>query len=214
MVMTNSMKTAQISQSFQSTHSASNWRPALTLSALMLWICGGLYSASLTSVAGLLFPQQATGSILQHNGKAVGSVQVAQPFTAATYLHSRPSSVGYDPMATGGSNMAPDNPALRERVAAESQRLTALYQVSAAELPVDLLASSGAGLDPHISPAAAQLQLARIAEARGQQLSVLQALLTKQTEQKQWGFFGQPRVNVLQFNLALDQQFPLAASQP
>jgi K+-transporting ATPase ATPase C chain len=186
------------------------WRPAFGLAAVMLVTCGLVYSASITGVAGVLFPKQTTGSLVLVDGKAVGSTFIAQPFSSAQYFHGRPSSVNTDPMSTGGSNLAPSNPALRERVAAESAVLTARYQVAATTLPIDLLASSGSGVDPHISPAAAALQLTRVAAARGATPAQLSELVAQHTEAPQWGIFGQPRVNVLLLNLALDQQFPLA----
>ncbi|GAA0668500.1 potassium-transporting ATPase subunit KdpC [Rheinheimera tangshanensis] len=173
----------------------------------MLVTCGLVYSASVTGLAGLLFPQQASGSLVIVDGKAVGSALVAQPFSGDMYFHGRPSSVNTDPMSTGGSNLAPSNPALRDRVAAESAVLTERYQLPATELPVDLLASSGSGVDPHISPEAAALQLKRVAAARGIPTEVLGKLVEQHTEAPQWGIFGQPRVNVLLLNLAVDQQF-------
>ena len=184
-------------------------RPAFGLAAVMLVTCGLVYSASITGLAGVLFPEQATGSLVMVDGKAVGSALIAQPFSSAQYFHGRPSSVNTDPMSTGGSNLAPSNPALRDRVAAESAVLTARYQVAASTLPIELLASSGSGVDPHISPAAAKLQLQRLASARGVAVQQLELLLSQQLEAPQWGVFGEPRVNVLLFNLALDQQFPV-----
>lgn len=184
------------------------WRPALGLASMMLLLCGGVYSATVTGVAGMLFPFQATGSLVIVEGKAVGSALIAQPFQKEGYFHGRPSSVNTDPMATGGSNLAPSNPVLRERVAAQSALLAERYQVAASTLPVDLLASSGSGVDPHISPQAAMLQLAVVAKARGISQQQLEALLKTQIEQPQWGLFGEPRVNVLLLNLALDKAFP------
>ena len=185
------------------------WRPALGLAAVMLVTCGLVYSATVTGLAGLLFPQQASGSLVLVDGKAVGSALIAQPFSGDMYFHGRPSSVNTDPMSTGGSNLAPSNPALRDRVAAESAVLTERYQLAATELPVDLLASSGSGVDPHISPEAAALQLKRVAAARSIPADMLSKLVQQHTEAPQWGIFGQPRVNVLLLNLALDQQFPI-----
>lgn len=190
--------------------SSANLRPALGLALVMLAICGGIYSATVTGISGALFPQQANGSLISHNGKLVGSALVAQPFSAEHYFHGRPSSVGTDPMATGGSNLAPSNPQLRQRVAQTSAELTARYQVAATDLPVDLLASSGSGVDPHISPSAAMLQLQRVAKARGISPAQLEQLVQQHTELAQWGLFGQPRVNVLLLNLALDAQHPLS----
>lgn len=184
------------------------WRPALGLAAVMLVTCGLVYSATVTGLGGMLFPQQAAGSLVLVDGKAVGSALVAQPFSGDMYFHGRPSSVNTDPMSTGGSNLAPSNPALRDRVATESAVLTERYQWAATELPIDLLASSGSGVDPHISPEAAALQLKRVAAARSIPADMLSKLVEQQTEAPQWGIFGQPRVNVLLLNLALDQQFP------
>lgn len=184
------------------------WRPALGLAAVMLLTCGLVYSATVTGVAGLLFPQQASGSLVLVDGKAVGSALIAQPFSSDSYFHGRPSSANTDPMSTGGSNLAPSNPALRDRVAAESAVLTERYQLAATELPVDLLASSGSGVDPHISPEAAALQLKRVAVARNIPTNMLSKLVQQHTEAPQLGIFGQSRVNVLLLNLALDQQFP------
>ncbi|PKM19753.1 MAG: potassium-transporting ATPase subunit C [Gammaproteobacteria bacterium HGW-Gammaproteobacteria-15] len=189
--------------------SSANLRPALGLALVMLAICGGIYSATVTGISGALFPQQANGSLISHNGKLVGSALVAQPFSAEHYFHGRPSSADNDPMSTGGSNLAPSNPELRQRVAQTSAELTARYQVAATELPVDLLASSGSGVDPHISPAAAMLQLQRVAAARGISPAQLEQLVQQHTELAQWGLFGQPRVNVLLLNLTLDAQHPL-----
>lgn len=195
--------------SIDNTDSAASLRPALGLALVMLTLCGGLYSATVTGIGAALFPEQASGSLVSQNGKLVGSAIVAQPFSAEHYFHGRPSSVGTDPMATGGSNLAPSNPQLRERVAQTSAELTARYQVAATDLPVDLLASSGSGVDPHISPQAAMLQLQRVANARGISAAQLKQLVEQHTELAQWGLFGQPRVNVLLLNLALDAQHPL-----
>lgn len=184
-------------------------RPAVGLALVMLVICGGIYSATVTGIGGALFPKQANGSLVSQNGKVVGSALVAQPFSAEHYFHGRPSSADNDPMATGGSNLAPSNPELRQRVAQTSAELSERYQVAATDLPVDLLASSGSGVDPHISPAAAQLQLQRVAAARGISAAQLEQLVQQHTELAQWGLFGQPRVNVLLLNLALDAQHPL-----
>ena len=185
-------------------------RPALGLAGTMLICCGLLYSTSVTTLAGWIFPSQANGSLLSAaDNSLTGSALIAQPFSAAHYFHGRPSSAGTVPMSTGGSNLAPSNPALRERVAATSAELTALYQVAATELPVDLLASSGSGVDPHISPQAAMLQLQRVANARGISAAQLKQLVEQHTELAQWGLFGQSRVNVLLLNLALDAQHPL-----
>lgn len=203
------MNMTQNSYRKTATQTPQQWRPALGLALVMLVLCGGIYSATVTSIGGVLFPQQAMGSLIALGDKPIGSALISQPFSAEHYFHGRPSSAGNDPMATGGSNLAPSNPELRDRVAQTSAMLTKQYQVPAEQLPVDLLASSGSGVDPHISPAAALLQLERVAAARKAPVEAIQQLLTKQTEAAQWGIFGQPRVNVLLLNLALDAQHPL-----
>jgi len=186
----------------------------LRFSLVMLGLCGIAYSGATTAVGGLLFPAQATGSLIERDGKAIGSALIGQPFTGASYFHGRPSAANYDPTATGGSNLAPSNPELRERVAADSASIQQLEGVAAAQIPVDLLAASGAGLDPHISPAAARLQIARVAKARGLSEAQLAELVASHTEGKQLGLFGQPRVNVLLLNLALDDlPAPVAAAK-
>jgi len=177
---------------------------ALRAGVTLLVLCGLIYTGSVTLLGGMLFPKQATGSLIQHEGRLLGSTLVAQPFVSPGYFYSRPSAAGYDPTITGGSNLAPGNPALRERVEAESVRIQALEGVSASAIPVDLLAASGGGLDPHITPESAQLQGARVAAARGVSIGQVLELIDQQTEGPQWGLFGQPRVNVLSLNLALD----------
>jgi len=187
------------------------WQPALRFSLAGLVLCGALYSGGVTLLNQLLFPAQSAGSLIHSaDGKVLGSVLVAQPFSAEHYFHGRPSAVNSDPMNTAGSNLAPSNPALRERVAADSARLSALYQVKAEALPLDLLASSGSGVDPDISPAAARLQVERVAKARGCAAATVTALVAQQTQAPQWGVLGEPRVAVLPLNLALDQACPLA----
>lgn len=177
---------------------------ALRATAVFLVLCGLMYTGVATFLGGLLFPHQATGSLIEHNGEIVGSSLVGQPFESPHYFYGRPSAANYDPTATGGSNLAPSNPALRERVQADSGRIEASESVSADHIPVDLLAASGAGLDPDISPEAARLQAPRIAAARGLPEPTVLAAIEQQTQGPQWGVFGQSRVNVLLLNLALD----------
>jgi K+-transporting ATPase ATPase C chain len=174
-----------------------------TLAFLVL--CGLLYSGSATFLGGLLFPGQAMGSLIEREGIAIGSRLVAQPFESAHYFYSRPSAAGFDPTATGGSNLAPGNPVLRDRVRVDSARIQALEGVSPDAIPVDLVSASGGGLDPHITPDAARLQAPRIARARAIPVAEVLAAINNATEGPQWGLFGQPRVNVLLLNLALDQ---------
>ncbi|HEY7772523.1 MAG TPA: potassium-transporting ATPase subunit KdpC [Marinagarivorans sp.] len=177
---------------------------ALRAALVFLVLCGLIYTGLATFLGGVLFPHQATGSLIQQQGRIVGSSLVAQPFESPRYFYSRPSAADYDPTGTGGSNLAPSNPELRARVAQASERIQAQEGVAAEDIPVDLLAASGAGLDPHVSPAAARLQAPRVAAARGMGEAQVLALIDQVSEGKQWGLFGQPRVNVLQLNLALD----------
>lgn len=177
---------------------------ALRAGVTLLVLCGLIYTGSVTLLGGVLFPSQATGSLIQVEGRLIGSTLVAQPFVSPGYFYSRPSAAGYDPTLTGGSNLAPGNPALRERVEAESVRIQALEGVSASAIPVDLLAASGGGLDPHITPESAYLQSERVAAERGMPTEQVLALIDQQTEGPQWGLFGKTRVNVLELNLALD----------
>jgi len=180
------------------------WRPALTMAAVALLGFGFLYSASVASLGGLLFPQQSTGSILVRDGKPAASRWVAQPFADARYFHSRPSAAGYDPMAAAGSNQALTNPDLIKTVDEQIAAVAAREGIAPAQVPADLATRSGSGLDPHISPAAAQVQIARVARARGVSERAVSVLVQRASEAPQFGVLGQPRVNVVELNLALD----------
>jgi K+-transporting ATPase ATPase C chain len=171
----------------------------------MLVLCGIVYSAGITKLGELLFPYQAHGSLFDYKGATRGSVLVAQTFRGDAYFHGRPSAANNDPMATAGSNLAPGNPALRERAQTDSTAIQAREHITAMQIPVDLISASGSGIDPHISPAAAQLQVVRVAKARGISEAQVTGLIAQNTEPKQWGVFGQVRVNVLLLNLNLDQ---------
>jgi potassium-transporting ATPase KdpC subunit len=180
------------------------WRPALTMAAVALLGFGFLYSAGVASLGGLLFPQQSTGSLLIRDGKPVASRWVAQPFTDAKYFHPRPSAASYDPMAAAGSNQALTNPDLLKTVDEQIAAVAARDGIARAQVPSDLATRSGSGLDPHISPAAAQLQIARVARARGVSERAVAVLVQRAVEAPQFGLLGQPRVNVVELNLALD----------
>lgn len=179
---------------------------ALRASLVFLVLCGLIYTGVATFLGGLLFPRQATGSLIERDGQTIGSSLVGQPFESPQYFYGRPSAADYDPTATGGSNMAPSNPELRDRALSDSNRIQAKESVAANAIPVDLIAASGAGLDPHISPEAAELQAPRIAVARGLPVKAVLEAIKHYTEGPQWGVFGQSRVNVLELNLALDAQ--------
>lgn len=184
----------------------SAWRPALVLGVSSLLLLGLAYAVATTSVSRLLFPAQADGSLLIRDGQVRGSQLIAQPFVGDGYFQARPSAANYDPMAAAGSNMARSNPALQERVQAAITAVAAREGVPAAQVPGDLVTQSGAGMDPEISPAAAQMQIARVARSRGLPVERVTALVQANTLGPQWGVFGQPRVNVMTLNVALDAQ--------
>ncbi|ATE60110.1 potassium-transporting ATPase subunit KdpC [Thauera sinica] len=182
-------------------------RPALVLFGAFTLITGALYPAAVTGVAQAAFPRQAGGSIVLRDGRAVGSALIGQTFAAPGYFWSRPSAtapVPHNAAAGSGSNQGPLHPALAEAVAARSAALKAADPGQTAPIPVDLVTASGSGLDPHISPAAAAWQAPRVARARGLPRGQVDALVARHTEGRQWGVLGEPRVNVLQLNLALD----------
>jgi K+-transporting ATPase ATPase C chain len=181
----------------------------MTLATTLL--LGLIYPLVVTGLAQLLYPRQANGELIrQPNGTVVGSSLLGQPFTSPGYFHSRPSvagPAGYDPMASGGSNLGPTNKALIDRVAGSVQSLSA--ENTGAPIPVDLATASGSGLDPHISPASAEFQVPRVARERRMKEEEVRTLVAKHTEQRQFGFLGEPRVNVLELNLELNATHPL-----
>jgi K+-transporting ATPase ATPase C chain len=166
-------------------------------------IFGVIYPLAVTGMAQLLFHDRANGQLIERNGKPVGSRIIGQAFTGPGYFHPRPSSAGtgYDPMASGGSNLAPTNKNLIERVKADVQKLHA--ENPDAPIPVDLVTTSGSGLDPDISPDAAEFQVPRVAHSRNLKQEDLRALIQKHTKGRGLGFLGEPRVNVLELNLEL-----------
>ena len=182
-------------------------RPAVTLFILLSVITGLIYPLLVTGIGQALFPQQAAGSLIERDGKLVGSRLIGQPFTDPQYFWGRPSATSpypYNAAASGGSNLGPLNPALKEAVESRVKALRIADPGNVAPVPVDLVTASASGLDPHISPAAAEYQVGRVARARGLALETVRNLVTQQTENRQWGIFGEPRVNVLELNLALD----------
>ncbi len=179
-------------------------RPAVGLGVASLLVLGLAYAVATTGVAGAIFPDQATGSLLVQDGTVRGSRLVAQPFVADGYFQSRPSAASYDPMAAAGSNMARTNPDLQARVKDATAAVAAREGIAVNDVPADLVTQSGGGLDPHVSPAAAAVQVARVAKARGMTIEQVQAVVEAHTEGRTWGVFGQPRVNVLMLNVALD----------
>ncbi|MEN5362874.1 K(+)-transporting ATPase subunit C [Brevundimonas intermedia] len=184
------------------------FRPALVMMALFTLLLGLAYPLAVTGVAQTLFPDQADGSLVRDaGGRVVGSSLIGQPFAGATYLHPRPSAAGdgYDAAASSGSNMGPLNPDLTTRVAETAQAIRA--EDGPGVIPADAVTTSGSGLDPDVSPAYARLQAARIARARGVSVQQVQSIIDERTEGAFLGFIGQPHVNVLMTNRALDARF-------
>jgi len=171
-------------------------------------LLGIIYPLVVTGLAQLIFPKQANGQLIQKDGKTIGSSIFAQGFSSSGYFHPRPSFAGggYDPTNTNGSQLGPTNQKLIDRVKGDVANSQA--ENPGTPVPVDLVTGSGSGLDPHITPAAAEFQLTRVARERGIAVDQLRTLVQKHTENRQFGFLGEPRVNVLELNLELDEQFP------
>lgn len=181
-------------------------RTSVAMLAILTLLTGVAYPLLVTAVAQVVFPSQAGGSLIVRDGRAVGSSLVGQPFTADAYFWGRPSATSpapYDAASSGGSNLGPLNPALRASVRARLDRLRR-SDPGLRSVPVDLVTASGSGLDPHISPASAEAQVPRVARARGMSDDELRGLVARHVEGRQLGLLGQPRVNVLRLNLALD----------
>lgn len=183
-------------------------RPALVLLLILTLITGVVYPFVVTGLAAVLFPQQAGGSLLLRDGKPIGSSLIGQSFTEPKYFWSRPSATSpqpYNGLASGGSNLGPLNPALIDAVRARADALHTADPGNTAPVPVDLVTASASGLDPDISVAAANYQAARVARVRGLNVGVVQALIAEHARGRLLGWLGEPRVNVLQLNLALDE---------
>jgi len=192
-------------------------RPAVVVLIGLTLITGLLYPLAMTGIAQVLFPTQAQGSLIVQDGKVVGSSLVGQPFNDAKYFHGRPSATTapdpqdasktveapYNAANSGGSNLGPTSKALSDRITADVERLKA--ENPSAAVPIDLVTTSGSGLDPDISPDAAYFQVPRVAQARGLPPERLRALVESQIQRRTLGLFGEPRVNVLKLNLALDK---------
>jgi K+-transporting ATPase ATPase C chain len=182
-------------------------RPALLLAVVMTLVTGVAYPLVVTGMAGLLFPDRAAGSLVLREGRAAGSALIGQPFSSHAYFWGRPSATAphpYNAAASSGSNLGPFNRALADAVRARIAALRAADPGNWTPVPVDLVTASASGLDPHISPAAALYQLPRVARARGLSEQTVRRLVDRHTEGRLLGVLGEPRVNVLLLNLALD----------
>jgi len=186
-------------------------RPALILLAILSVLTGLLYPLAITGIAQLLFPHQANGSLIVHDGKIIGSELIGQYFDEPKYFWGRPSATApfpYNAAASSGSNLGPTNPVLLDAVKGRVAALRVVDPGNDAPIPVDLVTASGSGLDPHISSAAAQYQVKRVARARGLDENQVRELVGRHTEGRQFGLLGEPRVNVLKLNLSLDRPTP------
>jgi K+-transporting ATPase ATPase C chain len=193
------------------------FRSALILVAAFTVLTGIVYPLAITGIAQVVFPHQADGSLIRRGDVVVGSELVGQPFDRAGYFWSRPSATGptpYNAGASTGSNLGPLNPDLQASVTARIAALRAAHPESTVPVPVDLVTASGSGLDPHISPAGALYQMPRVTRERGLSLDAVRALVDRFTEGRQFGFLGEPRVNVLRLNLALDSVAAMPAATP
>jgi potassium-transporting ATPase KdpC subunit len=180
-------------------------RPAILVTIVLMVITGLMYPGAVTAIAQLLFPRRANGSLITVDGRVVGSELIGQQFVRAEYFHSRPSGAGYNGGASSGTNKGPTDLRLADTLIAQAvDSEVRLDGAIKGKIPSDLVTSSGSGLDPHLSPASAFLQVARVARARGIDSATVRALVARHIEGRQFGFLGDPRVNVLLLNLALD----------
>jgi K+-transporting ATPase, C subunit len=189
-------------------------RPAILLTIVFIVVTGLVYPGIVTGIARLVFPNQARGSLVTVNGQLVGSRLIGQQFSEPWYFHPRPSAAGdgYDATASGGTNKGPTERKLADTLIAGAIAQAESAGVPKGRIPTDMATASASGLDPHISPANALFQVARVAAARGADSSQVRELALHYVESRQFGFLGEPRVNVLALNLALDNAFPRRAS--
>lgn len=190
-------------------------RPALVMTLLLCLLTGLIYPGVVTGVAQLLFPWQANGSLIERDGHVVGSALIGQSFTRPEYFHSRPSAAGagYDATASAATNKGPTDRKLADTlIAGNVARVVEEDGAVRGRIPADMVTASASGLDPHISPANAELQVARVARSRGLSEDRVRAVLQEHTEGRQFGFLGERRVNVLLLNLALDSVAPVGAA--
>ena len=182
-------------------------RAAIVMTLVLCAITGFAYPGVVTGLAQLFFPRQANGSLVTVDGRVVGSTLIGQPFTQPYYFHPRPSATGHDAAASAATNKGPTDSTLAAAIAARADSVRAREGTAAERLPADMLTASASGIDPHVSPANARLQVARVARARGADSAAVRALVDRMTEGRQFGVFGEPRVNVLRLNIVLDSVF-------
>jgi potassium-transporting ATPase KdpC subunit len=185
---------------------------AVRVTLVFAILTGVAYPLLVTGLARAIFPHQSDGSLIQAGGKTIGSELIGQKFSRPEYFQGRPSAAGndgYDGLASGGSNLGPTNQHLVDRVQGDVKKFRDANPGAAGALPADLLTASGSGLDPDISPASAEVQIPRVAAARGMTTAALRELVASHSEGRQFGILGEPRVNVLKLNLALDQTAPM-----
>jgi K+-transporting ATPase ATPase C chain len=185
--------------------------PAVRMTLVLTVLTGLLYPGLVTGIAKVIFPHQANGSLIEVNGKVIGSELIGQKFTKPEYFQGRPSFAGdgYDAANSGASNYGPTNQKLADRVKADVEKFRKENPDFTGPIPADLLTGSASGLDPHLSPASAAAQVARVAKARGVGAAQVQELVDGAAQGRQLGFLGEPRVNVLKLNLALDEKYPV-----
>src|SRR5579871_3829111 len=185
--------------------------PGLRINLIFTVLLGIAYPLAVTGISQVVFPRQANGSLVTAGGKVIGSELIGQNFTKPEYFQPRPSAAGndgYDPTSSGGSNLGPTSQKLIDRVKASIEKFRKENPDYTGPLPADLVTASASGLDPHLSPDSAKAQAARVAKARGVSVDQMNQLIAQFTEAPDLGFLGEPRVNVLKLNLALDGQFP------
>jgi potassium-transporting ATPase KdpC subunit len=186
----------------------SELRPAILITIVFTVLTGIIYPLAVTGIAQVIFPNQANGSLVERNGTVIGSEMIGQNFTRPEYFHPRPSAagMGYDASSSGGSNLGPTNPALADRLAKDAAQFRKDNPDYAGPIPSDAITASASGLDPDISPANAMAQASRVAKARGVAASAIEDLIRANIQGRDLGVLGEPRVNVLKLNMALDRQ--------
>jgi potassium-transporting ATPase KdpC subunit len=184
-------------------------KPAILITFVLTIITGIMYPLAVTGIAQTIFHKQANGSLVERDGKVIGSEIIGQNFTKPEYFHPRPSQNSYDAANSGGSNLGPTNPVLADRLKKDAAQFRKDNPDYTGPIPADAITASGSGLDPEISPANALAQAARVAQARGASADAVRNLIAANTQERDLGVLGEPRVNVLKLNMALDQAYPV-----